>query len=155
MSQKLLTSSFSNFKHENTSLNVILHSLQALKNWNYPKILFKRKENQQTISKCNCTETTDCASVHISRQLGQRAKLYRKFYTCLDTYPAYLEWQSSSPHFFFFFCTLVVKQGRLHSYTSDTLGKAISACQVTKKFSSLNRPVKSPNWNASSAKCYP
>ena len=69
VSQKLLTSSFSNFKHEKTSLSVILHSLQAPKNWNHPKVLFKIKEKQQTISKGNWTKTTDCANVHISRQL--------------------------------------------------------------------------------------
>lgn len=53
------------------------------------------------------------------------------------------------------FCVLVLKQGRLHSDCSDNLAKAISMCQVTIKFYSLNRPLNSLNWNASSAKRYP
>lgn len=94
--QKLLASSFSDFKHEKTLLNMVLQSLQAVKKKLKPRFYSKKT---QIISKGTCTETTNCACSNISRQAGQEAKVYSEFYICCDTYPAYLEAQCSSPCF--------------------------------------------------------
>lgn len=67
-----------------------------------------------------------------------------------------LTWNHSVPHPAspLHFCMLLLKQGRLCSDSNDVLAKAISVCQGTTKFYSLNRPFNSLNWNASSVKVH-
>lgn len=92
VSQKLLTSSFSNFKHEKTSLSMILQSLQALKNTE-TKILFKEKTADYF--KMHMHQLYMCGYLQTGRSGGQSVQ----FYICCDTYPAYLEPHCSSPCF--------------------------------------------------------
>jgi len=54
-----------------------------------------------------------------------------------------------------FFCTLVCKQGRLHSNTSDTLGKAISACEVSKKVFQFKQALQVTELKCKSRKMLP
>lgn len=96
------------------------------KNWNHSKILLKTNKTQQTSSKCYCTETTSRTSVHTPRQLarsaGQRGHhvLHLPCHFCL---PRMIVPHPNLPFLFF---TLLLQQGGLHSYTSDTLEKYLS-----------------------------
>lgn len=106
MSQKLLTSSFTNFKHEKTSLSIIPQSLQALRKTE-TKILFQEKPADYF--KMHMDWDYACAA--ISRQAGQEVRVYSEFYICWDIYPAYLQ-----PVFLTLLhpaCVLLLKQGRL------------------------------------------
>lgn len=146
--QKLLASSFSNFKHEKTLLNMVLQSLQAVKkNWNQDFIQRKPRLFQKA-------PALRPPTVHV--QISPDRQVRRPKCTVSSTSAVtliLLTWKHSVPHpaLPLHFCVLLLKQGRLCSDSPDILAKAISVCQ----FYSLDRPLNSLSWNASSAKCYP
>lgn len=147
VSQKLLTSSFSNFKHEKTSLNMIPQSLQALKKTE-TKILFKEKTAYFFKMHMHWDQQLCmCCYLQTGRSGGQSVQWVLHLLWHLSCLPGTSVPHPASP---LPFCVLLLKQGRLCSDSSDILAKAHSVCQVT-KFYSLNRPLNSLNWNASSA----
>lgn len=133
--QKLLTSSFSNFKHEKTPLNMIPQSFQALKKLK-PRFYSKNKavhvwlspDRQVRRPKCTVSSTSAVTLILLTWNHSALTLLHLCVFVC-----SY--WNKVQ--------------------TAQTAVPKLSQCRVTTKFYSLNRPLNSLNWNVSSAKHYP